>query len=62
MGDTAEGDWVSDNLVGRDLNWDEVRHRFIEHFVDDDVPHLYVPAIETRVKTCWRSQIDIWSQ
>ena len=38
--ETAEGDWVAENLVGKGYEWDEVRERFIKHFVDDDTRHF----------------------
>ena len=43
--ETAEGNWVSENLVGKGLEWNEVRDKFVRHFVDDDISHLYDQAL-----------------
>jgi hypothetical protein len=37
--DTAEGDWIAENLSG--LAWEDAKERFLRHFVDEDIGHHY---------------------
>ena len=53
--ETAEGDWVAKNLVGKGYTMEEVKERFLRHFVDDDIRHHY----EQDLFRCSRHQDEL---
>jgi hypothetical protein len=53
--ETAEGYWVAENLVGKGFSIEEVKERFLRHFIGDDIRHHY----EQDLLRCSRHQDEL---
>jgi hypothetical protein len=37
----AEGNWVSSHLIGKDMTWETIKKKFLQHFVSEDIYQHY---------------------